>query len=391
MSKRVFLFVLDSFGIGAAPDAADFGDAGTDTLASCATSAKLDTPVMRRLGLYNIDGVTCREGAKQPEGSFARLQEISKGKDTTTGHWEIGGIVGEKPMPVFPDGFPADFIRAYEKAVGRKCICNKPYSGTRALTDFGMEHMKTGALIVYTSADSVFQVAANEAVVPVRQLYEYCQIARDMLTGELGVGRVIARPFVGDCPENFKRTSNRHDFSLTPPEKTMLDLIREKGMEVISVGKIYDIFNGAGLTESNRTTGNDHGMEVAGQMLKRDFEGLCFVNLVDFDMVYGHRRNIDGYAQALTDFDRFLETFVSAMGPEDVLMITADHGCDPGYLATTDHTREYVPWLIYGKPVKEGVNLGTVKSFTAIASTVCEYLGVPSDFYAKSSWGQLKR
>ena len=384
MSKRVFLFVLDSFGIGAAPDAADFGDAGTNTLGSCAASRKLDLPNMRKLGLYNIDGVTCREGVPSPAGSYGRLQEVSMGKDTTIGHWEIGGIISEKPMPTFPDGFPAEFIERFEKATGRKCICNKPYSGTEALKNFGMEHLKTGALIVYTSADSVFQIAANEALVPVKQLYGYCEIAREMLVGDLGVGRVIARPFVGDSPENFKRTANRHDYSLNPPKTTMLDLIKEKGMEVISVGKIYDIFNGVGLTENNRTTGNDNGMEIAYDILKRKFEGLCFVNLVDFDSAYGHRRDIDGYAQALTDFDRFLDRFIPEMGPEDVLMITADHGCDPGYQKTTDHTREYVPLLIYGESVKAGVNLGTRESFTVIASTVCDYLGVDSDFYAES-------
>ena len=384
MSKRVFLFVLDSFGIGAAPDAADFGDAGTNTLGSCAASHKLDLPNMRKLGLFNIDGVTCREGVASPAGCYGRLQEVSMGKDTTIGHWEIGGIISEKPMPTFPDGFPAEFIERFEKATGRKCICNKPYSGTEALKDFGMEHLNTGALIVYTSADSVFQIAANEALVPVKQLYEYCEIAREMLVGDLGVGRVIARPFVGDSPENFKRTANRHDYSLNPPKTTMLDLIKEKGMEVISVGKIYDIFNGVGLTENNRTTGNDNGMEIAYDILKREFEGLCFVNLVEFDSSYGHRRDIDGYAQALTDFDRFLDRFILEMGPEDVLMITADHGCDPGYQKTTDHTREYVPLLIYGEPVKAGVNLGTRESFTVIASAVCDYLGVDSDFYAGS-------
>ncbi|MBQ4562936.1 MAG: phosphopentomutase [Lachnospiraceae bacterium] len=391
MSKRVFLFVLDSFGIGAAPDAADFGDAGANTLASCATSEKLVLPNMRKLGLFNIDGVDCKEGVDKPTGSFARLQEISMGKDTTIGHWEIGGIISEKPLPTFPDGFPTDFIAEYEKATGRKCLCNKPYSGTDALKDFGMEHLETGALIVYTSADSVFQIAANEAIVPVPELYRYCEIAREMLVGDLGVGRVIARPFVGDSPENFKRTANRHDYSLNPPKKTMLDLIAEKGMQTISVGKIYDIFNGAGLSESNRTKSNENGMEIALQMLDREFEGLCFVNLVDFDSTFGHRRDIDGYAAALSEFDAFLEKFIPAMGAEDVLMITADHGCDPGYLVTTDHTREYVPWLICGEGAKASVNLGTIEGFDTIAATVCEYLGVEQDFRAKSVWKELKK
>ena len=390
MKKRVFLFVLDSFGIGEAPDAAAFGDAGANTIASVATSDKFQVPNMAKLGLFNLDGVACGQPVEAVSGGCARLHELSMGKDTTIGHWEIGGIVSPRPLPTFPDGFPADFMAKYEAAVGRKCLCNKPYSGTQVLVDYGMEHMETGALIVYTSADSVFQVAANEALVPVQQLYEYCQIARNMLTGELGVGRVIARPFVGDSPETFKRTANRHDFSLDPPAETMLTVLERNGLATISVGKIFDIFNGANVSESNRTTGNDHGMQVALEMLDRDFEGLCFINLVEFDMTYGHRRNIPGYAQALTDFDRFLDKFLPAMGPEDVLMITADHGCDPGFLKTTDHTREYVPWLVYGAPVKAGVNLGTIDGFTAIAGTVCEYLGVETDLRQASCWDKLK-
>ena len=390
MKKRVFLFVLDSFGIGEAPDAAAFGDAGANTIASVATSDKFQVPNMAKLGLFNLDGVACGQPVEAVSGGCARLHELSMGKDTTIGHWEIGGIVSPRPLPTFPDGFPADFMAKYEAAVGRKCLCNKPYSGTQVLVDYGMEHMETGALIVYTSADSVFQVAANEALVPVQQLYEYCQIARNMLTGELGVGRVIARPFVGDSPETFKRTANRHDYSLDPPPDPMLTVLERNGLATISVGKIFDIFNGANVSESNRTTGNDHGMQVALEMLDRDFEGLCFINLVEFDMTYGHRRNIPGYAQALTDFDRFLDKFLPAMGPEDVLMITADHGCDPGFLKTTDHTREYVPWLVYGAPVKAGVNLGTIDGFTAIAGTVCEYLGVETDLRKASCWDKLK-
>ena len=388
--KRVFLIVLDSFGIGAAPDAADFGDAGANTLGSCATSDKLNLPNMGELGLFNIDGVTCREGVDVATGSFARLREISMGKDTTIGHWEIAGLISEKPLPTFPDGFPAEFIAEFEKATGRKCLCNRPYSGTEVIKDYGMEHMETGALIVYTSADSVFQIAANEAIVPVPELYRYCEIAREMLVGNLGAGRVIARPFVGDHPENFKRTANRHDYSLNPPKKTMLDLIAEKGMQTISVGKIYDIFNGAGVSESNRITSNANGMEVTLGMQEREFEGLCFVNLVDFDATYGHRRDITGYAEALTEFDQFLSRFIPAMREDDVLMITADHGCDPGYLATTDHTREYVPWMIYGKNVKAGVNLGTIAGFDTIAATVCEYLGVENDFRAESQWKSVE-
>lgn len=383
MSKRVFLFVLDSFGIGAAPDAADFGDAGANTLASCATSDRLAIPNMKKLGLFNIEGVTCGEAETAPKGAYGRLQEISVGKDTTTGHWEIGGIIGEHPMPTFPEGFPAEFIADFEKATGRKTLCNRPYSGTKVLVDYGMEHLKTGALIVYTSADSVFQIAAHEELVPVPQLYEYCEIARRLLVGELGVGRVIARPFVGDSPENFKRTSNRHDYAIDPPQKTMLDLIREKGLETIAVGKIYDIFNGVGLTDCNRTKSNANGMEIAYEMLSRDFEGLCFINLVDFDTDFGHRRDIDGYAEALTQFDRFLERFMAAMKPEDVLMITADHGCDPGYIKTTDHTREYVPFIMTGSKIAP-CNLGTRDTFADIGATVLDYFGIQPAFAGKS-------
>jgi len=391
MKKRVFLFVLDSFGIGAEPDAREFGDEGTDTLASVSTAEGFDVPNLKRLGLFNIDGVTCGKPEEKPAGSFARLQEVSRGKDTTIGHWEIGGIVSKKPMPTFPEGFPREFIKQFESRTGRKCLCNRPYSGTQVLKDYGMEHMNTGALIVYTSADSVFQVAAHEDVVPVSQLYEYCRIAREMRTGRLGVGRVIARPFEGDSPENFRRTTNRHDFSLDPPGDTMLDRLSRNGLQTISVGKIYDIFNGRGISESHRTTGNGDGMDTAYRILQKDFEGLCFINLVDFDMIYGHRRDIQGYADALKEFDRFLDRFIPAMREEDILMITADHGCDPGYLLTTDHTREYVPWLIYGSPVKPGVDLGTIESFTGIASTVCDYFGVPCESCAESRLSSLTR
>ena len=392
MAKRIFLFVLDSLGIGAAPDADSFHDEGADTLGSLRKSSKLDTPNLEKMGFYQIDGLgetKENKNSKSYAGSFGRLQEVSNGKDTTIGHWEIAGLESKAPLPTFPDGFPEDFIKAYEARVGRKVVCNKPYSGTSVLTDYGMHHLETGDLIVYTSADSVFQVAANEDVVPVEQLYEYCSTARDMLTGDLGVGRVIARPFVGTSTDNFKRTSKRHDFSLNPPGTTMLDLIGKNKMSVIGVGKIYDIFNGVGLTETHRTGGNTEGMQVAASMQKQDFTGLCFINLVDFDMLYGHRRDIDGYAMALTEFDHFLGEFVVGMEDEDVLMITADHGCDPGFTKTTDHTREYVPFLIYGNTVEPGVDLGTVKSFATIASTVCEYLGLESQFPAAGVWNRI--
>ena len=392
MAKRVFLIVLDSFGIGAEPDAAAFGDEGSNTLASIAASPAFDTPQMRRLGLFNIDGVTCGEKTDAPAGAFARLQEASNGKDTTIGHWEIAGVESPRALPTYPDGFPPEVIAEYEARTGRKVLCNKPYSGTQVLVDYGEEHMRTGALIVYTSADSVFQVAAHEDVVPVEQLYEYCQIARDMLRGEHGVGRVIARPFVGTCAADFKRTPNRHDFSLEPPAPTMLDYLKAAGRDVIAVGKIHDIFAGQGDTETIRTKNNDDGMRVTLELADRDFNGLAFVNLVDFDMVYGHRRNIDGYADAATRFDKGLTELLGKLRPEDLVLITADHGCDPGYTKTTDHTREYVPLLITGVPVRPGVDLGTRLSFASIARTVCDYLDVETPLTTGASlWPEIRR
>ena len=392
MAKRVFLIVLDSFGIGAEPDAAAFGDEGTNTLASIAASPAFDVPRMRQLGLFNIDGVACGEKVPEPAGAFARLQEASNGKDTTIGHWEIAGVESPRALPTYPDGFPPEVIAEFEARTGRKVLCNKPYSGTQVLVDYGEEHLRTGALIVYTSADSVFQVAAHEDVVPVETLYQYCQIARDMLQGEHGVGRVIARPFVGSCAADFKRTANRHDFSLKPPAPTMLDYLKQAGRDVIAVGKIHDIFAGQGDTETIRTKNNDDGMRVTLELADRDFSGLAFINLVDFDMVFGHRRNIDGYADAATRFDRGLAELLKKLRPEDLVMITADHGCDPGYTKTTDHTREYVPLLVAGAPVRPGVDLGTRKSFACIARTVCEYLDVDTPLTTGVSlWPEIRR
>ena len=373
--KRVFLFVLDSFGIGAMPDSESFGDVGVNTLASCATSAELKIPNMIAAGLGNIDGVSCLPKVDVPTGAVARLTEASMGKDTTIGHWEIAGIVSPDPLPTYPNGFPQEVLDAFEAATGRGCLCNLPYSGTDVIRDYGEEQMATGKWIVYTSADSVFQVAANEEVIPLEELYDACHKARNILRGKHGVGRVIARPFVGNAADNFKRTSNRHDYSLEPATDTMLDVIKAAGKASIGVGKIYDIFAGIGTTEHVYNTSNANGMEHAMHYAAQDFEGLCFVNLVDFDMVFGHRRNIDGYAKALTEFDTFLGEFMEKLGEEDLVMITADHGCDPGYTATTDHTREYVPLLILGKGVKP-VNLGTRASFADIAATVTELLGV---------------
>ena len=381
--KRIFLFVLDSFGIGAMPDSESFGDVGVNTLRSCATSAKLNIPTMISAGLANIDGVDCLPKADAPTGAFARLQEASMGKDTTIGHWEIAGVVSDNPLPTYPEGFPEEVLKAFEEATGRGCLCNLPYSGTDVIRDYGQEQIDTGKWIVYTSADSVFQVAANEEHISLEELYDACHKAREILRGKHGVGRVIARPFVGDAASGFRRTSNRHDYSLEPPAETMLDAIKAAGLSSIAVGKIHDIFAGYGDTEYVYNTSNANGMEHAADYAAKDFRGLCFVNLVDFDMVYGHRRDIDGYAAALTEFDTWLKDFLPALGEEDLVMITADHGCDPAYTATTDHTREYVPLLVLGKKVKP-VNLGTRLSFADIAATVTELLGVEYQTTGKS-------
>ena len=373
--KRVFLIVLDSAGIGEMPDAAAFGDEGSNTLRSCAASPYFSMPNMKKLGYFNIDGIDFLPDETEPQGAFARLAEASKGKDTTTGHWEIAGLISEQPMPTFPNGFPQELIDAFSKATGRGVLVNRPYSGTDVIRDYGEEHMRTGALIVYTSADSVFQIAAHEEIVPVEQLYEYCEIAREMLTGDLGVGRVIARPFIGE-PGNFTRTSRRHDFSLKPPKATMLDLIRDAGQEVLAVGKINDIFAGAGVTDFVRTQDNAEGIERTLEWMDRDFSGICFTNLVDFDMQYGHRNDVEGYAKALSYFDSRLPELLAKLRPEDVLMITADHGCDPA-TPSTDHSREYIPLVAAGAPVAAGTNCGTRKTFADIGATVLKYLEVP--------------
>ena len=372
--KRIFLIVLDSVGIGEAPDAADFGDAGSNTLAAAAASRFFDLPELGRLGLFNIDGVSCRPAAAEPEGSFARMTERSKGKDTTIGHWEIAGVISPRPPPTYPNGFPPEVIEAFRQKTGRGVLCNRPYSGTEVIRDYGREHLETGALIVYTSADSVFQIAAHESIVPPEQLYEYCRIARELLQGEHGVGRVIARPFEGEWP--FVRTPRRHDFSLEPPSETMVDRIKAAGLDVIAVGKIHDIFAGRGDTEHIFTSGNTDGIAQAIALTKRPFHGLCFVNLVDFDMLYGHRNDPDGYARALTEFDRALPQLLAGLGEGDVLMITADHGCDPA-TPSTDHSREYTPWLIAGPAVRPGVNLGTLPTFADISATVLDAFGLP--------------
>ncbi len=372
--KRVFLIVLDSFGIGAMPDSEKFGDVNVNTLAACATSDLLQIPNMIGAGLGNIESVSCQPKADAPTGAYARLKEASMGKDTTIGHWEIAGIVSSDPLPTYPDGFPEEILKPFMEQTGRGVLANAPWSGTEVIERYGQEHMESGDLIVYTSADSVFQIAAHEEIVPPEQLYEYCRIARKILQGKHGVGRVIARPFVG-TPGNFKRTANRHDFSLEPPVETLLDAVKKAGLSSIGVGKIHDIFAGKGLTEYVYNKSNADGMAHTDHYAAEDFKGLCFVNLVDFDMQFGHRRDIPGYAAALAEFDRWLGSFLPKMQEDDVLMITADHGCDPAYTVTTDHTREYVPLLILGKQVKP-VDLGTRTSFADIAATVAEMLGI---------------
>ncbi len=372
--KRFFIIVLDSCGIGELPDANLWHDEGSNTLGAIRKNSAFNCSNLKRLGLFNIDGVG--GGIDNPQGSFARLGELSMGKDTTIGHWEIAGLVSPKALPTYPNGFPQEIIDEFEKRTGRKTLCNKPYSGTEVIKDYGEEHINTGALIVYTSADSVFQIAAHEEVVPVKELYRYCEIAREILAGDHGVGRVIARPFTGEYP--FTRTANRHDFSLLPPKDTMLDLLKNSGYATVSVGKIYDIFAGKGLSESNRTVSNANGMEITLELQKRDFNGLCFVNLVDFDMKYGHRNDVEGYAKAMTEFDGYLGKFLENMRDEDVLIITADHGCDPS-TPSTDHSREYVPMVMCGKNVKSGVNLGTRLGFCDISATVLEYFNVDKE------------
>lgn len=386
--KRVFLIVLDSFGIGEMPDANLFGDVGCSTIRSISQSKYFNVPNMKQIGLFNIDEISCGKKELNPIGSFARMTEVSKGKDTTIGHWEISGIESKYPLPTYPHGFPEDIISEFERKTGRKVICNKPYSGTEVIKDYGKQHVESGDLIVYTSADSVFQIAAHEDVVPVQQLYKYCEIARGILKGEHAVGRVIARPFTGEYP-NYERTSNRHDFSVVPPETTMLDQLKENGKDVIAVGKINDIFVGKGITDFVRTKDNDDGVAHTLRIMDKDFEGLCFVNLVDFDMVYGHRNDVEGYAKALARFDKSLSDIISKLRKDDILMITADHGCDPGDIST-DHTREYTPLLIYGQLIKPGVNLGTRKTFSDIAATILDYFEIEKKVKGESVLREVK-
>lgn len=380
--KRVFLIVLDSFGIGEMPDAESYGDKGTNTLGSVSGSPFFHVPNMEKMGLFEIDGVKIKEKGATHTARIARMKEASKGKDTTIGHWEIAGIRSDRPLPTYPQGFPDEVLDAFQEKTGRGVLCNKPYSGTEVIKDYGEEHRKTGKLIVYTSADSVFQIAAHEDVVPVETLYEYCRMAREILQGRHGVGRVIARPFTGE-EGAFVRTPRRHDFSLQPPAVTMLDQLKENGFDVAAVGKIYDIFAGKSITEHVYTKGNEEGIEKTLSYFDKAFEGLCFINLVDYDMLYGHRNDVDGYAKALTYFDAKLPAILGKMKADDILMITADHGCDPGYKQSTDHSREYTPFLMYGQKVHPD-NLGTRETFADIGATVLDYFGITPKFAGNS-------
>lgn len=374
MKKRVFLIVLDSLGIGEMPDAFRFGDEGSNTLKSISKSRFFKADNLSKAGLFNIDGVDCGVKTPRPVCDFCRLKERSAGKDTVTGHWEMTGVVSTQPMPTFPDGFDKEVLDEISAATGRGILCNKPYSGTQVIIDYGRQHMATGDLIVYTSADSVLQIAAHEKVVPIEELYEICKKVRKIMSGKNAVGRVIARPFVGEYPD-FIRTSNRHDYALEPPQDTLLDDLKNNGYDTIGVGKIGDIFNMKGISESIRTTGNTDGLKKTADLADRDFNGLCFVNLVDFDALYGHRNDVDGYAKAIAEFDHWLGKFIPRLTEEDTLLITADHGCDPA-TPSTDHSREYVPLLIYNKGTTTGVNMGTKDGFFFIADTVRKVFGL---------------
>lgn len=386
--KRVFLIVLDSFGIGALPDAGLFEDEGSNTLGSIVQSKEYNTPNLQKLGLFNIDGVDCFPKAKYTIGSYGRMMEKSVGKDTTIGHWEIAGIISKKALPTYPNGFPQDVIQGFKKETGRNVLCNQPYSGTEVIRDYGREHVETGDLIVYTSADSVFQIAAHEEIVPIEKLYHYCKIARNLLQGEHGVGRVIARPFIGSYPD-FQRTPHRHDYSLVP-DTTILDRLLEEGYDTISVGKIYDIFAGKGIQETHPTLNNEDGMKRTFKIMEKDFTGLCFINLVDFDMLYGHRNDVDGYAKAATMFDQQLEIFMGKMQEDDILIITADHGCDPG-TPSTDHSREYTPLLMYGDHIKENRSIGTRNTFADIGATILGIFGIECKLSGESFLTQVIR
>lgn len=388
MINRAVLIVLDSVGVGELPDAADYGDRGSNTVKNIYNSIEnFSLPNLEKLGLLNIDGFEDLKNSNEFLGTVAKCNEQSKGKDTTTGHWEISGLILDNPFPTYPNGFPEDFIKEFEKRVGRKTIGNYPASGTEIIKELGKEHVETGNLIVYTSADSVFQIAAHEEVVPLDELYEICRIAREMLQGEHGVGRVIARPFIG-TDGNYTRTENRKDFSLVPPKDTLLDYVKSNNMEVYAIGKIEDIFVNKGITKSNHTHNNDEGIEATIEAIKENFKGLIFTNLVDFDMVYGHRNNVQGYADALKYFDDKLPEIIASLKDDDVLIITADHGCDPT-TPSTDHSREYIPLVFYGNNIKKNNNLGILDTYASIGKTILEMLKIENNIQGESVLGNI--
>ncbi|MCY6371036.1 phosphopentomutase [Clostridium ganghwense] len=375
MIDRVIWIVLDSVGMGALPDAEKYGDVGSNTIGNISKAlGGLKLPNMEKLGLGNIEGIKGLNKVENPIGCYSRFEEMSDGKDTTTGHWEMAGIYSENPFPTYPNGFPKEVVDAFESAIGRKMIANKPASGTAIIEELGEEHVKTGNPIVYTSADSVFQIAAHEEVISVEELYKMCETARNILTGDHAVARVIARPFVGE-PGNFVRTANRRDFSLTPPHDTVLDILKKNNLNVMAVGKIEDIFSGQGVTEAVHTKDNMNGVDETLNYIKEDKKGLIFTNLVDFDMKWGHRNDVEAYGKGLEAFDARLPEILKAMKDTDILFITADHGCDPT-MPGTDHSREYVPFLAYGKALKSNVNLGTRTTFADMGQTVAEIFSV---------------
>jgi len=386
--KRVVLIVLDSCGVGELPDAFKYNDQGSNTLVNTAEAVGgLNLPNLQGLGLGNIASISGVEPKKEPLASYGRMAEISPGKDSTTGHWEMAGVILKTPFPVYPHGFPDELIKRFEKAIGTEVLGNKPASGTEIIKELGEEHLRTGKPIVYTSADSVFQIAAHEEKIPVPKLYDICLIARELLTGENSVARVIARPFVGK-PGFFKRTDRRKDFSLPPPEKTILEILQSKGIRVVGIGKINDLFAGKGITRSIHTRDNQDAMDKLTQTIKEEKEGLIFINLVDFDMVWGHRNDVQGFAKGLKNFDRRLEEVLELLQTYDLLMITADHGCDPT-TPSTDHSREYVPLLVLGEKLKKGVNLGTRRSFSDVSATLADVFEVQGTGKGESFWRKI--
>ncbi|WP_281487147.1 phosphopentomutase [Lysinibacillus sphaericus] len=388
--NKIHVVVMDSVGIGEAPDAANFGDVGAHTLGHIAEKMNgLTMPVMESMGLANIEPLQGMQATNEPKAYYGKMQEASVGKDTMTGHWEIMGLNIDKPFKVYPDGFPADLIAELEKRTGRKVLCNQPASGTQVIEDFGKEHMETGAIIVYTSADPVLQIAAHEEIIPLEELYKICEIARELtLQPEYLVGRVIARPFIG-TPGDFSRTSNRHDYALKPFGRTTMNVLKDGGLDVIAIGKISDIFNGEGVTDAVRTKNNTDGMDKFAEVVRRDFHGMSFLNLVDFDANFGHRRDPLGYGQALEEFDARLTEVTSAMSEDDLLIITADHGNDPTFHGT-DHTREYVPLIVYSPRFNGGAELELRETFADIAATVAENFQVEAPAFGKSFLQELK-